>query len=213
MFKTYALGGSIAAPPDPHGVMSFVEKEAPPHGADRLRGPRDRRDDQARQDASSHPMVVRVHRSEPSTPCRRSGDVPRVRWLLLARQRANRHHGPSHQARNSTHGSSATPQPLGYRRHRRSTPHYPTRPSPPTSTRRRSRTDVPRSPGTTPSATSGRSALCRGTRRSRRGSTESSSTPSRAGSSVRWTARGTTRSTRSREVDQRATIEVDVAVK
>jgi hypothetical protein len=27
MFKTYALGGSIAAPPDPHGVMSFVEKE------------------------------------------------------------------------------------------------------------------------------------------------------------------------------------------
>ncbi len=27
MFKTYALGGSIAAAPDPHGMLSFVEKE------------------------------------------------------------------------------------------------------------------------------------------------------------------------------------------
>ena len=86
MFKTYALGGQHrCAAGSPRGDV--IRREgAPAHRADRLRGPRDRRDDQARQDASSHPMVVRVHRSEPRTPCRRSGDVPRVRWLLLARQ-------------------------------------------------------------------------------------------------------------------------------
>ena len=151
------LGGYLAEAPDPHGVLSFVRKARLHTGPTGLRGRRDRGDDQARQDARTDPLVVRVHRSAPGTAGRRSGDDPRLAGYYW---RGEEPADITDQAieLEPMRGSSASGRRPACRRRRPSTPHYPTRLHRLPPRRKPSRTDVPRSPGTTRTVTSGRSA-------------------------------------------------------